>query len=134
MSAVQTSDQHLLVLVTAPDRDLAKRMAQSLVQLELAACAQVLPAIESHYRWNGKVESSQEHLLLIKTLRSRWERLALTIRAEHPYEVPQIVAIPITDGLDAYLAWVSASVGGSNAVDCLTRTTNAPVVPEDQQI
>jgi len=133
MSLVQTSDNHLLVLVTLPDPDLARRIARSLVERKLAACAQVIPSIESHYWWKGKLESSQEQLLLIKTLRSNWENLAEAIKIDHPYEVPQIVAVPITHGLQAYLAWVSASVGAMDASNHITPTSDNPSSSRAQQ-
>jgi periplasmic divalent cation tolerance protein len=84
------------------------------VASRLAACANVLPGkIESIYRWRGRVERARETLLLLKTTRRRWPKLRDAIRRAHSYEVPEIVALPIVAGLDAYLGWIGESVGGN---------------------
>jgi periplasmic divalent cation tolerance protein len=97
----------LLVLTNCPDRATADALAASLVELRLAACVNVLAPCHSVYRWQGKVESAKEVPLLIKTTTERYAALETEIRARHPYELPEIVAISVDKGLPAYLQWVS---------------------------
>ena len=98
----------LLVLTNLPDRPSAERLAQSLVEARLAACINILAPCNSVYRWNGKVENAQEHPVLIKTTRDRYASLEAAIRARHPYELPEIIVVPLAAGLPAYLDWVVA--------------------------
>jgi len=95
-----------LVLCTCPDEASAGRIARALVEGRLAACVNVLPGLRSVYRWQGAVEEAQEHLLLIKTCAARLPDLERAVRELHPYELPELVAVPITGGLAAYLDWV----------------------------
>lgn len=97
----------LLVLTNCPDRAAADVLAASLVELRLAACVNILTPCQSVYRWQGKVESAEEVPLLIKTTAERYAAVETEIRARHPYELPEIVAIPVDKGLPAYLQWVS---------------------------
>ena len=99
---------HALMLTTAPDRAQAEALARGLVEQGLAACVQLLP-IDSVYRWEGQVQSAAEVLLLIKTRAERVEAVTAALAAAHPYETPQIIAVPITAGLPAYLAWIDAA-------------------------
>lgn len=96
----------VVVLVTAPDADVARPLARALVDEGLAACVNVLPGVRSVYRWQGAVEESDESLLLIKLGRAGLERLTDRVRALHPYDVPEIVALPVTGGLTEYIEWV----------------------------
>ena len=98
----------LLVTCACPDRDVAQRLARELVERRLAACVQVLPGIASTYRWEGAIEQADEALLLAKTWDDRLDALVETLRARHPYEVPEIMAVPAAGGLAAYLDWVRA--------------------------
>ena len=100
------ADEVLLVMSTFPDAQPAQRVAQQIVEERLAACANVLPSIKSIYRWQGKVEESEESLVLIKTTVDRFAAMQTTLRRLHPYEVPEIVALPIDRGLPDYLRWV----------------------------
>lgn len=102
-----TTDKHLLVLNTCPGSITAKKIANDLVADQLAACVQVIPGIQSFFRWVGRVENSEEHLLIIKTTVARYPDLENRIRSLHPYELPEIVAVPITDGLAGYLSWIN---------------------------
>lgn len=104
---------HCLLLVTAPDRKSARTIARALLESHTAACASLLPGLESHYRWKGRVESSKEILLLIKTTRARREAVEREILAIHPYETPEIIELPIASGLDRYLQWVTDNVQAS---------------------
>lgn len=102
-----TPDLHtLLVFTQMPDAASAELLAAELVTERLAACVSVLPAVRSVYRWQGALEQASEVPLLIKTTAARYGALEAAIRARHPYELPEIVAVPVTHGLAAYLAWV----------------------------
>lgn len=96
----------IVVLITAPNREEAIRLADMLVGAHLAACVQLLPEMESVYRWEGKIEREPEILLLIKTTRARFDELEREVRALHSYETPEIVALPIVAGSEPYLRWL----------------------------
>jgi periplasmic divalent cation tolerance protein len=104
----------LLVLTTCPDNDTAEKLARSLVTKGLAACVNILPQMQSVYMWKGEFQSGHEHQLVIKTMSNRYPALQDHISANHPYEVAEIIALPITEGLPAYLQWVTDSCGESN--------------------
>ncbi len=98
-----------LVLCTCPDAETARSIAVALVERRSAACVNILPGVTSVYRWQGAVEQTDEWLLLIKTTRDRYPDLEHDIRSRHPYEVPEIIAVPIDPGLPDYLRWVADS-------------------------
>jgi periplasmic divalent cation tolerance protein len=98
----------LLVLTNLPDRAAAERLADTVVQKNLAACVNILAPCRSIYRWKGAVQHDEEHPLLIKTTAERYPALEQALRAGHPYELPEIIAVPIQQGLPAYLEWVAA--------------------------
>ncbi len=98
----------LLVLTNLPDRTVAERLADELIEKRLAACINILAPCRSVYRWKGAVQHDEEHPMLIKTTLERYAALEAAIRAGHPYELPEIVAVPIERGLAAYLDWVAA--------------------------
>jgi periplasmic divalent cation tolerance protein len=98
----------LVVLVTAPTPERAAEIARALVDERLAACGNVLPGIRSIYRWEGKVEDEQEALLLLKTTSGRFEALRERVLALHPYQVPEVIALPVGAGSAPYLAWIAA--------------------------
>ncbi len=98
----------LLVLTNLPDRAIADRLADSLIEQRLAACVNILAPCRSLYRWKGAVQHDEEHPMLIKTTAERYAALEAAIRAMHPYELPEIVAVGIERGLPGYLAWVHA--------------------------
>jgi periplasmic divalent cation tolerance protein len=100
--------QTLLVLTNLPDREAAERIATMLVEKQLAACVNVLAPCRSVYRWKGALQRDEEHPVLIKTTAERYGALEEALRAAHPYELPEIVAVPIERGLPAYLEWVAA--------------------------
>jgi periplasmic divalent cation tolerance protein len=97
----------LLVLTNLPDRAAAERIADSLIGEKLAACVNILAPCRSVYRWRGEVQHDEEHPVLIKTTAERYPALEQALRAAHPYELPEIIAVPIERGLPAYLAWVA---------------------------
>ena len=101
----------LVVLVTAPSADEAARIARALVEEGLAACGNVVPGLRSIYRWEGKVQDDAEALLLLKTTRARFDALRARVLALHPYQVPEVLALPVEAGSAAYLAWIAESVG-----------------------
>ena len=95
---------------TAGSAEEAGRIARHLVDRRVAACVTVIPGVTSVYRWKGAVEQSAEWLLLIKTRRDLMDALRTELRAVHSYEVPELIALPVVDGLPAYLAWVDTEV------------------------
>jgi periplasmic divalent cation tolerance protein len=101
----------IVVLATCGSEEEAGKIARALVDSRLAACVNVVSGVRSTYRWKGAVEDAAEWLLLIKTTRSLFVPLQESIRALHSYEVPEIVALPVVDGLEAYLSWIADSVG-----------------------
>ena len=97
----------LLVLTNLPDAASAERIARLLVEQRLAACVNILAPCTSVYRWNAAIETAAEVPLLIKTTRARYAELEAALAEAHPYELPEIVAVPVEQGLDAYLGWVA---------------------------
>jgi periplasmic divalent cation tolerance protein len=97
----------LLVLTNLPDRAAAERLADLVVEKRLAACVNILAPCRSVYRWKDAVQHDEEHPMLIKTTAERYPELEKALRAAHPYELPEIVAVPIERGLPAYLEWVA---------------------------
>ena len=98
----------LLVLTNLPDRASAERLADSLVAARVAACVNILAPCRSVYRWKEEVQHDEEHPVLIKTTRDRYAALEAAIRSGHPYDLPEIIAFPVTAGLPGYLQWVEA--------------------------
>jgi periplasmic divalent cation tolerance protein len=105
-------DALLLVLTTVPDREAAERLGHALVEERLIACANLIPGLHSIYRWQGEVQSEAEVLLLMKTRRARLTSLKERLPQLHPYEVPELLALPVADGLDAYCGWVVGETRG----------------------
>jgi periplasmic divalent cation tolerance protein len=96
----------LIVITTLPDEKLAVKLTASLLQQGLAACVHTLPAGQSRYRWQGRIETAAEHTLLIKTRADKYAELEAEIRRHHPYDLPEILALPVVAGLPAYLQWI----------------------------
>ena len=97
-----------LVITNLPDRDSAAKLAHVLIERHLAACVNILSPCRSVYRWKDKTEDAEEFPMLIKTTRDRYPELEAAIRAGHPYELPEIIAVSLTGGLPAYLDWVES--------------------------
>ena len=97
-------------MVTAPNRKVARALAEAALSAKLAACVNLLPGLESHYWWQGKIESSREMLLLLKTSRGCLARLRKLVCQKHPYKNPEFIALAIDDGTPAYLRWISSSI------------------------
>ncbi len=104
-------DQVLLVMCNVPDAAVARYIAEQILQKKYAACVNVMPEMLSFYNWNGRQETSTEIALLIKSTQTRYAELQALIQRLHPYEVPEIIAIPVADGLPAYLQWVIKETG-----------------------
>jgi periplasmic divalent cation tolerance protein len=98
--------QALLVLTNLPDAATATTIAHRLIEQQLAACVNIVPQVQSVYRWQGKIETAAEATLLIKTTQARYAQLEAALKAAHPYELPEIIAIPISAALPAYLEWI----------------------------
>ncbi|ACR02497.1 divalent-cation tolerance protein CutA [Thauera aminoaromatica] len=103
-----TRPRALLVFTNLPDAASAEALANALIDRQLAACVNMLAPCTSVYRWQGATETATEVPLLIKTTPARYAALEAAIRAHHPYELPEIVAVPVTQGLPGYLDWVAA--------------------------
>ncbi len=106
-------DDMLLVITNLPDRESAQRVADALIENRAAACVNILAQCTSVYRWQGKVETANEVPLLIKTTRNAYARVEAIICAHHPYELPEIIAVPVTAGLSDYLQWVGQETQAS---------------------
>jgi periplasmic divalent cation tolerance protein len=98
----------LLVLTNLPERAAAERLADALIEKHLAACVNILAPCRSVYRWKGALQHDEEHPMLIKTTSERYPALEAAIRAGHPYELPEIIAVAVERGLQPYLDWVAA--------------------------
>jgi periplasmic divalent cation tolerance protein len=104
------SSEPIVVLMTAPNRQEAVRIAEMLVSARLAACVQILPQIQSVYRWQGEVERTSEVLLLAKTTSGRFDELDRAVKEIHSYETPEIVALPVTSISGPYRKWLQAAI------------------------
>ena len=102
---MRPEDQLVVILCTVPDEATAEKLAKGLVEERLAACVNAIPGVKSFYRWQGKIESDTEIQLVIKTRSEHFDKLAARISENHPYDVPEIVAIPTERVSEAYLAW-----------------------------
>jgi periplasmic divalent cation tolerance protein len=100
----------LLVLTNLPDRAAAEKLADALVGERVAACVNILAPCRSVYRWKDAVQHDEEHPVLIKTTEERYAALEAAIRANHPYELPEVIALPIERGLPAYLDWIAGEM------------------------
>ena len=101
------ADDCIVVLCTCPDGDTAAQLARTLVEQGLAACVNVIDCVRSIYRWRGETMEDREVLLVIKAPAARYERLEQAIVASHPYELPEIIAVPIERGFEQYLQWIN---------------------------
>lgn len=101
-------NRYQIILCTCPDKDTAEKIARLLITGKVAACVNILPGITSIYLWQEQIESVQEHLLLIKANKSCYQAIEKTISEHHPYELPEIIAAPIDNGLPEYLQWIDS--------------------------
>ena len=103
------ASDYCVVLNTCPDMVSAEKIARTLLERKLAACINVLPGIKSFYTWQGALENAQEHMLIIKAPTDTYPALEQAILELHPYELPEIIAVPISAGLSGYLTWITQS-------------------------
>jgi periplasmic divalent cation tolerance protein len=101
-------DQAIVVLITVPSREVGEKVARALLEQRLVACVNILPAIQSHYWWQGEIQQEQEAMLFVKSRSDLFEtKLIPAVQAVHPYEVPEIIALPVNMGLESYLGWIA---------------------------
>ncbi|MBX3745971.1 MAG: divalent-cation tolerance protein CutA [Verrucomicrobiae bacterium] len=105
----ETAD-HCVVWVTAPDAEVARGLARAALEARLVACANVVPQVESHYWWQGRIEISGELLVMFKTRRDRLAALERLVMERHPYDTPEFVVLPVGAGSERYLDWIDASM------------------------
>jgi periplasmic divalent cation tolerance protein len=98
--------QVIVTLCTCPDKESAEKIARLLVESRLAACVNILPNLTSVYSWQGQIETADEHLLIIKSPQAGYQAIETAILSLHPYELPEIIAVPIGQGLPGYLNWI----------------------------
>ncbi len=110
LSSMKTAGRFSLVLVTAPDLKTARKLARAALHARLIACANLIPKLKSHYRWQGKIESAAEVLLLMKTTRANIAALEELILSKHPYDTPEFLVLPLNAGNARYLKWMSGCV------------------------
>ena len=104
--------QPVLIFISVPSIDIAKEIAHMLVERKLAACVNILPGVTSVYAWEGKINEEEELLLVAKSWEEIFEELVPAVQAVHPYQVPEIISVPISNGLPAYLAWMGEVTQG----------------------
>src|SRR5262245_51002902 len=103
-----------LVFVTAPNLDTARHLARAALEARLIACANLMPKIESHYWWQGKIEAAPEVLMVLKTTKALLAKLEKCILSNHPYDTPEIIALPMAAGTKGYLEWIRVSLNNSS--------------------
>jgi periplasmic divalent cation tolerance protein len=99
---------YIIVLVTTGSKQEAEKIAQHLLDAKLIACANIIGPVSSIFRWSGKVEKAEEHLTIMKSRSDLFEELSKTVKALHSYEVPEILVLPVVEGLEAYLEWLES--------------------------
>ncbi|MEM2609485.1 MAG: divalent-cation tolerance protein CutA [Candidatus Bathyarchaeia archaeon] len=104
-------NQYIIVLVTAPSKDEAEKIAKTLLEERLIACANIIGPVHSLFWWQGKIDKAQEHLIIMKTRKDLFEKICERVKALHSYQIPEIIALPITEGLKDYLKWLDESLG-----------------------
>ena len=107
---MKSEPEHIVVLVTAPKIGVARKLARMVIESRAAACANLIPNIESHYWWQDRIESDKEFLILFKTTNRLIKRLEKIVVENHPYDTPEVIALPIKGGNKRYLAWLTSSV------------------------
>ena len=112
-SKMKPATKFAVVLVTAPDLKTARALARAALQARLIACANLIPKIESHYWWRGKIESGTEVLLVLKTQKSKLAALEKLVLARHPYDTPEFIVLPLSAGNKKYLTWLKSNCSGA---------------------
>ncbi|MCW4008253.1 MAG: divalent-cation tolerance protein CutA [Candidatus Bathyarchaeota archaeon] len=103
---MKLTKDYVVVVVTAANRQEAEKIAQQLLKEKLIACANIIGPVSSYFHWSGKIENAEEYLMLMKSRRDLFGKLADAVKALHSYEVPEIIALPIVDSSKSYLAWL----------------------------
>lgn len=109
---MQRTRDVVVVLITAPDLETARKLARGALEARLVACVNLVPGVESHYWWEGRMEQGQEVLMICKTVQTQLTLLEGWIRREHPYQVPEFLVLPVQGGFEGYLDWVKAECVG----------------------
>jgi periplasmic divalent cation tolerance protein len=99
---------YIIVIVTAPSKQEAEKIAQHLLDKRLIACANIIGPVSSVFRWSGKIEHAEEYLMLLKSRKDLFEKLSETVKALHNYEVPEILVLPVVGGSEVYLSWLGS--------------------------
>lgn len=107
--------EYVVVLTTLPDAAAARALVRGLVEARLAACGTIVPSVSSVYWWEGRINEATETQVVLKTRRDRWDELVVAIRERHPYDVPELLALPVERGLPAYLTWIANETSGGTA-------------------
>ncbi len=105
---MKTLNKHIIVIVTTASKQEAENITQNLLKEHLIACANITSPVTSFFHWADKLEKAEEHLVFMKTRKDMFQKLAETVKSLHSYEVPEIIALPIVDGSEAYLAWLDS--------------------------
>ena len=105
-------DEYIVIFCTVPSKDVGSRIGGALVDKKVAACVNIVPGLTSIYEWKGKVCNDEECLLVIKSRKALFERIKKEILQLHPYELPEIISLQITDGLEQYLSWIAENTKG----------------------
>jgi periplasmic divalent cation tolerance protein len=108
---MKSAAQFHVVLVTAPDRKVARHLAKSALQARVAACANLVAGLESHYWWQGRMESAAEVLIIFKTIKKHLRQLEKLVFDNHPYDTPEFLVLPLAGGHERYLSWLARAVG-----------------------
>jgi len=103
---------YTLVMVTASSREEAEKIATTLLERKLIACANILGPVSSRFWWQGKIDSAEEYIIFMKTKRELFDQVADSVKQLHSYEVPEIIALPIVEGAKPYLEWINSSLTG----------------------
>ncbi|MCX6898484.1 MAG: divalent-cation tolerance protein CutA [Verrucomicrobia bacterium] len=109
---MSAANAYCVVFVTAGSRPEARRIARALLEQRLVACANIVPGVESHYWWKGKIDHAREWLLVMKTRRNRFRAVERAVKELHSYQVPEIIALPLVAGQADYLQWIDDSLSG----------------------
>jgi periplasmic divalent cation tolerance protein len=109
---MKSAEKYVVVMVTAPDLETARLLARGALEEHLAACANLAPQVESHYWWEGKLETSSELLILFKTEQSKLNALEEFVLKHHPYDTPEFLTVRLSDGTERYLEWLTQSLRG----------------------
>jgi len=104
-------NQYIIVLMTASSKDEAEKIAKTLLEERLIACANIISPVHSLFWWQGKIDTAREHLVIMKTQKALFDRICERVKALHSYQIPEIIALPVTEGLKDYLKWLDESLG-----------------------